>query len=182
MGHLGGSETRFEQGKEAVRQLIKGSVSGDGYSLISLSNGGQSDLIAPTFRQDSFLAELDRILVTELPIDLNGAFARLESLLIESPQPQEKEILIVSDFQQKDWSPTGSKRQNLETRLARIADENVRFTLVNGGGRNVRKPRHFRLKSRTPTGLDRSRIDHHCHDTKFRGTTSRKSRRGTARR
>jgi len=133
MGHLGGSETRFEQGKEAVRQLIKGSVSGDGYSLISLSNGGQSDLIAPTFRQDSFLAELDRILVTELPIDLNGAFARLESLLIESPQPQEKEILIVSDFQQKDWSPTGSKRQNLETRLARIADENVRFTLVNVG-------------------------------------------------
>ncbi|MDG2391293.1 MAG: BatA domain-containing protein [Planctomycetaceae bacterium] len=137
MGHLIGNETRLEQGKEAVRQLLQTSVSGDGYSLLCLSDERQSNLLAPTFRQDSFLAELEKIGLTEQPIDLHGALARLESLLIDSPQPREKELLIVSDFQQKDWSPTGTKKQLLESRLARLASENVHFTFLNVGGGDI---------------------------------------------
>lgn len=118
MGYLGGNETRFEQGKQAVRQMLQTSVSGDGYSLLCLTDERQSNLLAPTFRQDSFLAELEKMSLTEQPINLYETLARLESLLIDSPQPREKDILIVSDFQQKDWSPTGTKKQLLESRLA----------------------------------------------------------------
>jgi hypothetical protein len=137
MGYLGGNETRFEQGKQAVRQMLQTSVSGDGYSLLCLTDERQSNLLAPTFRQDSFLAELEKMSLTEQPINLYETLARLESLLIDSPQPREKDILIVSDFQQKDWSPTGTKKQLLESRLARLADENVRFTFLNVGGADI---------------------------------------------
>lgn len=134
MGQQIGNETRLEQGRDAVRQLVSGNNTGDGYSLICLTDELQAELLAPTFRQDSFLSELEEIQPTQRAVNLNGALARLESLLQEAPQPRNKEILIVSDFQQRDWAPSGSQRELLQTRISRLAADNVRFTFLDVGG------------------------------------------------
>ncbi|MBD3673216.1 MAG: BatA domain-containing protein [Planctomycetaceae bacterium] len=134
MGQQIGNETRLEQGKEAVRQMISGSITGDGYSLICMTREMQAELLTPTFRQDSLLSELEDLQPTQRSVDLNNTFARLESLLQESPQPRNKEILLVSDFQQRDWEPSGSQRELLESRIARLEGEQLRFTFLDVGG------------------------------------------------
>lgn len=129
-----GNTSRLDRGKDIVRQLISGSLSGDGYSLVCLAPGGQVELISPTYRKESFLSELDRIGIAEESIDLAGTLSTLETILRESPQPREKEILIVSDFQHRDWDLTANERSLIESRLTQIAGENVGFTLLDVGG------------------------------------------------
>lgn len=137
MAHQLGSTTRLERGKAAVRQLISGSLSGDGYSLVCLAPGRQVELISPTFRKESLLSELDLIEPTERSIDLAGTLSTLETILREFPQPREKEILIVSDFQQQDWDLSATEKSVVESRLAQIAGENVGFTFLDMGGGDI---------------------------------------------
>lgn len=137
MAYKDGNSTRLERGKETVRQLISGSLAGDGYSLVCLAPGRQVELISPTYRKESFLSELELIEIAEQPIDLAGTLSTLETILRESPQPREKEILIVSDFQQRDWDLTANERSLIESRLAQVAGENVGFTLLDVGGGEI---------------------------------------------
>lgn len=137
MAHKLGSTTRLDRGKATVRQLISGSLSGDGYSLVCLSPGRQVELISPTFRKESLLSELDLIETTEQSIDLTGTLSTLDTILRESPQPREKEILFVSDFQRLDWDLPASERSVIESRLAQISGENVGFTFLDVGGGEI---------------------------------------------
>ena len=102
MGHKSDSATRFENGIDRARTILKGAHPGDPVSLVLL--GAEHNVVARNmaFEPDRFEELLANQQVTDSSLDLGSVPRTLEALAAELDAHQ-KEVYLVTDLQAQDW-------------------------------------------------------------------------------
>ena len=135
MGLKAGTKTRLDRALELARQAIDESASGDAFSLLTLTKSTDGELLEPTFRADSIRSQLDKVILTERTVNLAGTMTQLENLLVTAKFPEQKEVVLISDFQSRDWpvEKESSIRSQIQEILKRIAQDKLSFSLISVG-------------------------------------------------
>ena len=103
MQHSDGQSTRFERGIERINTIADGLHPGDPVTLVLL--GAEHKVIARNmaFNSDRFNAILEDLKPTPESLDLGSVPIQLKELSLAMVAPQ-REVYIVTDMQQQDWS------------------------------------------------------------------------------
>lgn len=106
-----GGATLLDEARGLVRRIVEGTRVGDGFSLVTMTAGEFGTVIqAPTYNKASILAEAEALPLTERTVDLNATVARLRNVLKEAPELPQKEIVLIGDFQRRDWPTSDDAR------------------------------------------------------------------------
>ena len=134
MQHSDGSSTRFERAVEKVKLITKSIHPGDPVSLILLGTEHRVVVRNMAFDADRFNNILDAQKPTDEPLNLDSAPSRLKKLA-DGMDVGQKEIHIITDVQQHDWTD-GTDR--LHTAFKDLSqDASVVFVPVQGGSDNL---------------------------------------------
>jgi len=134
MQHSDGSSTRFERAVENVDLIAKSIHPGDPVSLILLGTEHQVVVRNMAYDADRFSTILHAQKPTDEPLNLDSVPSRLKEL-VDGIDAGQKEIHIITDAQQDDWSNGNGRLQAAFEDLAR--DASVVFVPIQGGSDNL---------------------------------------------
>ena len=121
MGQETGGRSRFDLAIEAGREVVDAARPGDAFHLVRMSDLGQRVVIGRAAYQAGQVAEtLDELTPSFGRADPVAALRDAERLLGEVRGLPNKEVLILSDFQQADWRPSGPRGEELRRLLDAI--------------------------------------------------------------
>ncbi|MGC1275964.1 MAG: BatA domain-containing protein [Planctomycetaceae bacterium] len=160
MGHEIAGQSRLDLAKAAAREVVDAAQPGDAFHLVRMSRQGPRVLIGrPSYQAEQVAAILDEQAISFERADAVTALRDVKTLLGEAPELPDKEVLILSDFQQADWRPGSTGGGELRTLLdgvaetatvrlfdaARPPESNVAVTDLNVEGSLVRAGETARL-------------------------------------
>ena len=134
MQHSDGTSTRFERAVEKVKLITKSIHTGDPVSLILLGTEHRVVVRNMAFDFDRFNKILHAQKPTDEPLNLDSVPSRLEKL-VNGMDAGQKEIHIITDAQQHDWSGDTDRLQTAFSELSQAAS--VVFIPVEGGSDNL---------------------------------------------
>jgi len=134
MQHSDGTSTRFARAVEKVKLITKNIHPGDPVSLILLGTEHKVVVRNMAFDADRFNKILDTQKPTDEALNLDSVPSRLKKL-VNSMDAGQKEIHIITDVQQHDWSGDPDRLQTAFEDLSQDAD--VVFVPVQGGSDNL---------------------------------------------
>ncbi len=134
MQHSDGSSTRFENAVKKVETITKSIAPGDPVSLILLGTEHRVVVRNMAYDADRFQKILLEQKASDEPLNLDSVPSRLKRLASEMDAGQ-KEIHIITDTQQHDWSGDTSRLQAAFEELTENAS--VIFSPLEGGSDNL---------------------------------------------
>ena len=132
MRAITGTESAFERGRVRLLELIDRAPPGSSFRLVRPSTHHERLLVPqPLFDPDAIRLELELLQPT---LDSNSWPAALRDVLtlLPSSPAGHTEVVIVSDFQQRDWSSSASQQEQLH-RLFLELDRQAGITLLDVG-------------------------------------------------
>lgn len=141
MGRITDRERAYDIARKQLDRLLDESAPGDAFHLVRISEAPPRALIRrATYDPEDVRAELSSWGLTEERGDVAAALQTALELLRQTPEPMQKELIIVSDLQQSNWLPenpaTRARIRGLLTLAAQLA--NLRFVDVGDrGGTNL---------------------------------------------
>jgi len=134
MQHQDEGSTRFQRALEKIEQIAETIRPGDPVTLCLLGSDVRVVARNMPFNPESFTQILRAQEPTFEALDLNGVPSQLDALSNELKAPL-KEIYIVTDLQEKDWS---GERQWLKTSLGELSESaSVYVVPIEGGPENL---------------------------------------------
>ncbi|MBN2296295.1 MAG: BatA domain-containing protein [Pirellulales bacterium] len=100
---------RFARAKALARALVEESPAGDGFTLVLMSSPPQVVVGTPALEPDTFIDELDRLILPQTTLDLPATFERVEEVLsqakTETPGLVRAEVYFFTDLGKVGWLP-----------------------------------------------------------------------------
>ena len=134
MQHSDGTSTRFERAVEKVKLITKSIQPGDPISLILLGTEHRVVVRNMAFDARRFSKVLDAQKPSDEPLNLDNVPGRLKTL-VNGMDAGQKEVHIITDTQQNDWSGDLERLQTAFTDLSQ--DASVVFVPIEGGSDNL---------------------------------------------
>ena len=134
MMHRDNGPTRFDRAMQAIDQIAATVRPGDPLTLCLLGSQVQVVRRNMAFDRQAFDEILRSQQATSEPLDLDGVAGRLKSLAMQMKAPQ-KEVYIVTDLQQSDWTAANTWRGESLKDLSQAA--RVFIVPVTGGDENL---------------------------------------------
>lgn len=123
MGHEIGGRTRFDLAKEAIREVVDAAKPGDAFHLVRMTDLGPRVVIGRAAYEAAQVGEaVDEQAVGFGRADPLPALRDAKELLRQASQLPNKEVVILSDFQQADWRPAGDRGEELRGLLDEIGE------------------------------------------------------------
>jgi hypothetical protein len=149
--------TRFEAARQAVREVVKGSSQGDGYSLILVADPPRVIIGEPAFAKDDLLEELESATITHGLGDLPATLGEVESITAAARKQHSRlartNIHFFGDLERTTWDPIVGDANR--TKLKKLA-EKATLALVDLGVDEVRNSAVINAEVReSPVTLDR---------------------------
>ena len=138
MAHRPAEFSRFERARQAARQLVQASRTGDAFELLAIRGTQPPAVIrqAARRRQD-VLDELERLERTDEPGDLVAALEEAVRLVSQDNGDRRRVVTIFSDLQRGTWQPeSAARRGRLRDALEQL-DKHAEVTVVDVGGESV---------------------------------------------
>lgn len=105
--------SRFDRAKETARQIVGGSRQGDALNLVRIGQMLPRVIVQkPAFQKNAVLREIDGLTQSHEAGNLLASLQEVSQLLNEAPEIEQKEIVIISDFQRVSWAPAVSERRS----------------------------------------------------------------------
>ncbi|MCA9069432.1 MAG: BatA domain-containing protein, partial [Planctomycetaceae bacterium] len=105
--------SRLDQAKEAARQIVNGSRQGDALNLVRIGHMLPRVIVQkPAFQRSAILKEIEDLPQSHEGGNLLATLQEVSQLLNEVPEIEQKEIVIISDFQRVSWAPAVSERRS----------------------------------------------------------------------
>ncbi len=97
--------TLFEVGKSIARKLVRESRSGDRFALARIAGSEPRVLVRqPTLVASGVLDEIDRLPLTFERGDVAATLRQLPELIAAKQSHERCEVVVISDFQEENWS------------------------------------------------------------------------------
>lgn len=134
MSYEGPVQSRFKQAVEIAEQVIGESRQGDAINLVRISATEPRVVVRkPAFQADDVLREIQQLGLADERGDLYPSLLEVDKLLQSLPELPQKEVVIISDFQQSLWQPDGNgKPLEIRSLLKKFGDA-ARLLLVDVG-------------------------------------------------
>lgn len=134
MGYEGPTETRFQQAQRIAKEITESARQGDAYNLVRICSSEPRVIVRkPTFQADELLREIDQQVLPDERGEVQPALMEIDKLLQGLPEIPQKEVLIISDFQQASWQPESSgKPAEIRSLLKKIGGT-ARLVLIDVG-------------------------------------------------
>ncbi len=131
--------TRFQQARQAVRELVEHGRRGDAWNLVRIAGRAPFAVISqPSFQADTVLEEVERLTPSDAPGDLASGLEAVAQLTTALPDMPQKEVIIVSDQQGSMWSPGAADQKQRLRELTKKIGANARVSLINVAGIDTR--------------------------------------------
>ena len=156
MGAESGGQTRFVRAQSQLRKILEGARQGDAWNLIRMAASEPRVIIREaSYQVDEVTREVDQLTVSAERGDVYSALRETERLLRTLPQLTQKEVVIVSDWQQASWQPdAGGKPAEIRGLMNQISGL-ARLSLLDLGGGEVTNQAITDFRVREPIVLAR---------------------------
>ncbi len=133
--------TRFKAAKELASELVRRSLQGDGFTLVSLADPPTVVVREPVFDRESMVAEIAQLRRTDGGADLTATLAEVERVLDRTSARESRlrqhRICIFTDLGRNTWGTVvGEEVRATLRRLAQKAELRL-FDVGQSGGQNV---------------------------------------------
>lgn len=167
MGFQGTGVTRFQQSQEIARRIIEAARQGDAFNLVRICGSEPRVIVRkPAFQTDEMLREIEQLDLPDERGEIHPALLEVDKLLQTLPEIPQKEVLVLSDFQQSCWQPDSAGKPVEVRSLLKKIGAAARLVLIDvgqGGQENhaitdlraqenfhtIRQPSHFRVSGTT---------------------------------
>ncbi|MFN0199699.1 MAG: BatA domain-containing protein [Planctomycetaceae bacterium] len=126
MGGRTGDMTPFVRAQTIANQIVQSCQPGDACQLVRTAGLPRVLIRQQGFLRDAVTGEIDRLSVVEEPGSWEQVLEEAVGLLDGAPQFQQKEVYLLSDFQQSNWKMSNDNgaelRRNLYQKLTERAD------------------------------------------------------------
>jgi hypothetical protein len=125
---------RLEKAKEQALELVAGSETGDGYSLITLAGPPQTIIGSPAYDKADLRKEIANLNLDPAAADLEQTLAEIENVIREEKEQGSRlsrwQVCILSDMQYETWkaATTNGFKKSLKD-LQRAADGQLNLFL-----------------------------------------------------
>ncbi len=138
MGYRDETGTRFVAAQDRAIEIVRASMRGDAFSILTLSSPSEAVVFRPTFDVDATVAALRKLQLLDGGADLPSAVALINDVVTESNRlteiPSEVQVVFLSDFGLDTWQaalPAGAALRSLK----QLADEQtVTYESVSTSG------------------------------------------------
>jgi hypothetical protein len=122
MDYRAGGRTRFDAAKEMAKELVRGGLQGDGYTLVLMSEPPRAVIAQPAFDERDVLEEFDNLEMPHAGASLPATLADVESILRRAverqPRLTQRRVVFFTDLQQATWNDVNAA--DVRARLARL--------------------------------------------------------------
>ena len=126
--------SRFDRAKEAARRVVSSSHQGDALNLVRLGQMLPRVIVQkPAFQKNQVLEEIRALEQSHEPGDLVATLQDVAQLLNEAPEIEQKEIILISDFQRASWAPNTSERRGRIRALLQQMSNKASITCLDVG-------------------------------------------------
>lgn len=138
MQHRPAEFSRFEQAQSVARQVVAGTRQGDALNLARFGELPPRVVVRkPAYRKQRVVEEIDALAATDEFADVAETLKEIVQTLREAPEVEQKEVVILSDFQRANWAPDSApQRLQLRKLMAEIS-EKASLVLVAVGGEHA---------------------------------------------
>ncbi len=134
MGFEGPTETRFQQAQQIAKEIAESARQGDAFNLVRICSSEPRVIIRkPTFQADELLREIEQQVLPDERGELHPALLEIDKLLQGLPEIPQKEVLVISDFQQSCWQPDASGKPVEIRGLLKKIGAAARLVLIDVG-------------------------------------------------
>ncbi len=114
MAHQPAEFSRLDRAKEAARRIVSATHQGDALNLVRIGTLPPRVIVQkPAFQKGQVLEEIEDLEQSHESSDLIATLQDAAQLLNEAPEIEQKEIILISDFQRVSWrrgTPSGGRR------------------------------------------------------------------------
>ena len=104
--------SRLDRAKEAARRIASASHQGDALNLVRIGSMPPRVIVQkPAFQTSQILGEIEDLKQSHESSDLVATLQDVSQLLSEAPEIEQKEIIVISDFQRATWAPGNAERR-----------------------------------------------------------------------
>lgn len=116
--------SRLDRAKEAAKRIVSASHQGDALNLVRIGTMPPRVIVQkPTFQKGEALEEIENLEQSHESSDLIATLQDVAQLLNEVPEIEQKEIIVISDFQRVSWAASGERRAKLRSLLQQMANK-----------------------------------------------------------
>lgn len=117
--------SRLDRAKEAAKRIVAASHQGDALNLVRIGTMPPRAIVQkPAFQKGEVLEEIEDLKQSHESSDLIATLQDVAQLLNEAPEIEQKEIIVISDFQRVSWAPgNGERRARIRALLQQMASE-----------------------------------------------------------
>ncbi|MCA9117816.1 MAG: BatA domain-containing protein, partial [Planctomycetaceae bacterium] len=127
-------ETRFDRAREMARRIVSSAPQGHAFNLIRLTGSGPRSVISrPSWQKNEVLREIDRLEQAWGQAELAPTLEEISRAVQQLPEMRRRQVYLISDLQRSTWWPdVAAQREELRSRLARLAEGSTLSVLDTG--------------------------------------------------
>ncbi|MDB5335247.1 MAG: hypothetical protein JWN70_866 [Planctomycetaceae bacterium] len=134
MGFQGAATTRFQQSQEIARRIVESARQGDAFNLVRICGSEPRVIVRkPAFQTDEVLQEIERLELPDERGEIHPALLEIDKLLQALPEIPQKEVVVISDFQQSCWQPESAGKPAEVRGLLKKIGAASRLVLIDVG-------------------------------------------------
>ena len=134
MGFQGATTTRFQQAQEIARRIVESARQGDAFNLVRICGSEPRVIVRkPAFQTEEVLQEIERLELPDERGEIHPALLEIDKLLQALPEIPQKEVLVISDFQQSCWLPESAGKPAEVRGLLKKIGTAARLVLIDVG-------------------------------------------------
>lgn len=134
MGFEGPSETRFQRAQQIAKDIVDGALQGDAFNLVRICSSEPRVIVRkPAFQTDEVLREIEQQVLPDERGEVQPALLEIDKLLQGLPEIPQKEVLIISDFQQSCWQPESAGKPTEIRSLLKKIGAAARLVMIDVG-------------------------------------------------
>jgi hypothetical protein len=117
--------SRLDRAKEAAKRIVSASHQGDALNLVRIGTMPPRVIVQkPAFQKGEVLEEIENLEQSHESSDLIATLQDVAQLLNEAPEIEQKEIIVISDFQRVSWAAaSGERRAKVRALLQQMANK-----------------------------------------------------------
>jgi hypothetical protein len=151
--------SRFDVAKELAKELVRGGLQGDGYTLVLMGEPPRTVIGQPAFDEGDVLEELDNLEMPHAGASLPATLAEVETILRRAAERQprltQRRVVFFADLQQTTWNDVHGA--DARVRLARL-EGLARLELIDLGQPGEQNLAVARLEIDQPLVAARSEV------------------------